>query len=274
MFNQIKVGKLGVAVAVAGALQVLAPGALAADFEDFTIDPSAYTPLLGQGPFDADQMTFRYDEVISFTATDFFASILLEVQGFALDGSGTGLDPIDTGEGIEYNLYALFQATGGYQITGNDVNFLPATGGFNFWLDPGVVSPATVTTFSTPGNGALPYNVIQGGDDVLLATGVVTGGDGSLDLTCAGGINCGSFGVETSFELEPAGTSFFTAPDPFFKLAFTAGVFSAFGVVPGQTVNIGGAGDLVFVPAPSAILLLGSGLLGAGFAARRRRKAS
>jgi hypothetical protein len=178
-------------------------------------------------------------------------------------------------------LYALFQGSGTFFVSGATIKLFTAPGG----LLQVFTDPSTDTTFSSPPNGATPFSVANNSDDILIASGAALAGEGTLDptlSTCAGGgINCGSFGSTTSFGLTPAGMTYFTAPVPFYDFSFHSGQYNNF--TPSGTQTINGSMDVIFasvfdpglfgrLPEPTTLALLSGALAVFGIAGRRRPK--
>jgi hypothetical protein len=175
----------------------------------------------------------------------------------------------------QYNLYALYQGTGTFNTTasGTVFNFTP---GGNLSLFSDALSN---TQFGQPSNGALGYTTSNNADDVLIATGTPTSGEGRLDpslSTCgpSNGINCGSFGASSTFNLTAAGSEYFVAPNPFYNISFQSGQLNNF--TPSGTQVINGSLDVIFggsseVPEPATVAMVGLGLLGLGLSRRRKQ---
>ena len=263
------VSKTILACAVAAASMFAATAAQAVVYNPFTVDPT--------GPsanFTADKITGNYTEIATFNPDGTFSvSLMWDAGQFVTNNGNTAIKAGVTGLGVNYGIYALYTASGTVSTSGSvtSFTFAPGTGSFKFVLD---ANNNTTATAPTTGSGA--FALANASDDIVLANGAAISGLGQLNSalpTCGdlNGLNCGSFGSTTSFNLTADGKNFFIAPNPFYGLSFQSGQLNNFSFSGTQVIN--GSLDVAFrdVPEPASLGLLGLGLLGLGFVRGRKQ---
>ena len=240
----------------------------------FTVDP----PLTA--PFQADFIAGASSELLhgnlalgTLTAT----SGWLSFNGFSLGGVpvpvGTSRMGIDYGLYITFDLVANYSGGAAFATAGSNYNLSALN--FGMWRDDGF--DTAFTAAATPGTEAA---VAVGTADVLLGTGSLVTGVAGFDALFGAFLN-----ATTTFTTTAAGDLFYTAPVPFYNLAFSAFNNTSQGVTidtpTGCTAGdndctiaikqaIGGV-DFNQVPEPATLALLGMGLIGVGVSLRKRK---
>jgi hypothetical protein len=278
-----KMSKTALAVALTAAMGFGSTNVMALVLNPFTVDEGSVPGAISNVITNAGGFSGAYTEVVTFDGAGNFSTSIKWTAGSIYDTSnnvlGSQLNAI-TSNG--YGMYGLFVASGTYVTVAGVTTFTFNPGGnLGIFIDAG----QNTTFATTPANGATSW--VAGGttsDDYQIASGAAVGGTGSLNpflSTCESAVNpggvgnfCGSFGVNTSFDLtNPNGPLYFTAPSPFYNLSFNSGQLKAFEVAGTQTIS--GSLDVNFarVPEPATLALMGLGLLGMGATTRRRKSA-
>jgi hypothetical protein len=269
----MKFTKLMQSMAAAGAMVVAGAAAAAPIYPDFTVDTSALGGGGSLGTFVANDISGQYHEQITFTsASTFVVSLDFVAQGFNYDDTNaalsTSLSAAQTGLGSNYQLMAILTGSGTYSTSGGTTTFSLTPGG-SLTLSYDAGANASFVAPAAPGGA---YTINANGDTITdLATGNAMVGNGTVSCTAPN--LCGSFGQETSFNLTPAGSTFFVSPNPFYSLSLQSGQVEGFPVEVGTTVTSSGTLNAVFaVPEPAPLAMMGFALV--GFLATRSRKRS
>lgn len=251
----------------------------------FEIDTSVDSDIVpgASGNFTIDTAGATYIEDVTFTnAFTFDANILVNLTSFTLGGSavnGTGLNN-EFANG--FGLYALIDVTGNFSGSGATLVLNGFAGALSLFIDP--LFNTEYTSLAQVNSGTQAGTTGGTADDTLLGTSTSIGGSGIGDSS-AGGFTL----TFDEFELTTAtagidGDEFFTAPSPFYTLGVSTGDLGnqlanlldvnllAFLLSGDDTLRVSAVGDtsVEFVPEPAIVSLLGLGILGLAFGARRK----
>lgn len=298
----LKTHKSLLATAVGAALAV---GMLSQAYASpvFTVTPTGPTAI---GSFQADFIagnssellignTFIGDTTLGTTLSTGANQGWLNFSGFSL--AGAPILPLTSGLGVDFQLYVLFSLVATY--TGNSIlgngfgqagsNYNVTTQNYTMYLDRFSDAGGNTTFTQANATSNTPASVTDfSTNDIVIGSGSVIPGS----LSVAG--FSGGFGAFlnslVSFTLTTGagynGDDFFTAPVPFYNIAFDAFNNTTQGVIVNNSTNgcsinapcisvtnaIGGI-DYVQVPEPETLALLGIGLLGMGVSLRKRKAA-
>jgi len=215
-----------------------------------------------------------------------------------------GLNNVTTAFGLgtganSYGLYLVFNQTLSYSTGPGgfaaDTNYNVSSFTFTLYADPnGADSFGSAATSAT---GGVAPTITGTGDDIVLATGSLVAGTAGFNslggpfenvnatFAICSGVGSALLGATTIADASCAnadGKNYFIAPVPFFNLSLsefnttsTNVVIDPSGTPPNAAiVSDAGSTDFGTIPEPGTLALIGSGLLGIVFAARRRNKRS
>lgn len=259
--------KIGVATAMATAAAVAGAG------PTFTIDPSVFgpapAPTFGSAPFQGDAFSTAGQTRALLGAGSGGTTGVGYLNFSAIQLNGSPVSIATSGMGVNWQVWAEFSfsmtlVAGSLGAPGSDYVLNSLT--LNLYGE----SLAGPNAAFNPGSATANPMVTHSTDTKLLGTGSLLFG--------AAGINLGggsSFNPAMMFSLvAPYGPSFFTAPTPFFPLAFASQTNDSGQITrSGNGMHLATGGTASFgrpVPEPMSLALVGVALLGAGVVGRRQ----
>ncbi len=279
-------------LAVAGIAAAVGLGGAANAQNVFTVSPTG----VGEpnANFNADTFgSTATSRVLLNNVTGTFSEFgYIQVTSFNLGG------PIVVGTGLnnDYGLYAVFQGSGSFSVSGGTtINGSFSSLSLSLYLDPLLNTGLGAYSASLAAGGSNPVNntglITNVGDDILLGTGVLPNLSGeasasaliNLLSTVSGGAATGSFGGTLGFSLTAQGSNFFVNPVPFYNLLLAqqtpinGGIQYLSGPTFGTStdaelfLSTGGPGRFL-VPEPATLAIFGMGLIGLAGILRRRRE--
>lgn len=229
----------------------------------------SYTELLQVNLASPDANTGTFNVSLGWNATS-IAYVTNLSNSTVLSQLGTQA----FGATYQYGLYALYKGSG--TVTFNpdgstSFSFAPsANDGLQLWLDPNadtqVSMPASATDYFNVTDGTAGTSL----QDILLANGAPKTGAGTF--VCNPNNDCGSFGATSLLELTSFGSTYFTSPNPFYSMTIESGLFNQPYDFRNSPIVITGLMNAIFVPEPSAVALLGLGMLGLAVSRRKLKK--
>ena len=272
-------------LAVVGLGLALTPRTASAALITFTVDESAVPGATSQS-FSVDGMTAKYVEALTLdgiTGT-FTGHIVVNFTAYTLTNNPTpdqigAVDPGEASGANLYSMYALVTASGTFApiaLSGGRTlfDFLPTASTADLYLDPLRDTTKSTAGPSATGGAADDLHILTAGTlNTSLSNGEV--------FTRAGVILSGSFALiyTDPAVVSPTGPLYWPTLSSFILTSAVASgdVDPTEECTPNCSFPDAVVGDVSIsfqgkpIPEPATLTLLGLGLVGSGFAARRRK---
>lgn len=241
----------------------------------FTVDPSV---------FGSSKSTFQSDSITTESSTllsvDDPSEDRVTGEGWIKFDSFQGVDAFDSELNFAYQIWGEFNYTATLTsgtIGVGDHTFSVDSLSFTLWGAEGAGSTSGATFTQATASGEAATVTPGSNTPTQIGAGLlvnVPGLNNVIDVNTGGGA---AVNATIGYENTIFGNTFFTAPSPFYDLAFASITNDAQGYEPNLAedyIAIQGGGTISFaevpVPTPASIALFGIGLLVLGFKIRSR----
>ncbi len=221
-------------------------------------------------PVNADSLGGASSTLLTYEGGGVYDAVgYIDFSAFSLAGNAIGANK--TGLNFYYGLYATFNQTfscPGALVPGSPISCTAQSISLNLYANPGDGNSYTQASLTGP---MVTDSKVSAGD-ILLGTSTVITGPSSAGINS----DLGAFeNLTSNFSLTSAGSAFFTAPVPFYDIAFSEYNNTSTGLncspVTGECAVTFETGSTNFAqtPEPASVAIFGLGLIGLAFMRRK-----